>query len=93
MALVTLSDYPKIAFNYKILNLNFEASTIQVKYTPTDTRLTAFEFVLPILPDFDPNAIDSYVERFAPYDKWHGQSQIILHGDTILNLTNTVNPS
>jgi len=79
-----LTNFPQIPFTFEIKALDFDAGSIRIKYLPTDTRLTAVEYMIPILTNFDPANMQAYVSTWAPFDKWFAQSQILAHRDTLM---------
>lgn len=76
--------YPDYDFTFVVEQLLFEQGTMIVKYTPTDTRLTAYSYNIPILPDIDPNNLKEYVKTWAPRDRWFAQETILDSGDALL---------
>lgn len=82
----TIPEFPKFAYTYKIVTINYESAHILVEYTPVDTKYTKLTYNLPILPSFNINDVDGYVEQFAPHDRWYAQDVILQYGDTLLGL-------
>lgn len=70
-------NYPKYEYTFKVTNLYFEAGTIEVEYTPTNTKLTKVSFCLPVPPTFDNNDMASFVELFAPHYRWFAQEKML----------------
>lgn len=87
MALVEIPDvpqFPKYTYTFKVINTLFESAQIEVEYIPEDTRLLKLRYCLPLLPDFDPANLTTYVETWAPYDKWFAQDMILQHGSNLI---------
>lgn len=70
-------NFPKYEYTFKVVNLYFEAGTIEVEYTPVDTKLTKITFNLPVTPTFDKNNMESFVEIFAPHYRWFAQEKML----------------
>lgn len=84
--LTALPEIPKQEYTYKVISVAFESAHMLVEYTPVDSGLTKVTLNLGILPGFDINDVDSYVDLFAPHDRWYAQEIIRQHGDTLLGL-------
>jgi len=81
---IPFTDFPEIPFTFEIKALDFESGTIRVRYLPTDERLTAVEYMVPILTNFDPSDMQTYLKTWAPFNKWYAQNQILAHQTTLL---------
>ena len=87
MAFIDVPIYPKYEYTFKVTQTLFENAQIEVEYIPVDTRLLKLRFCLPITPDFDPANLTTYVETWAPYDKWFAQDIILQHGNNLVGAT------
>lgn len=79
--------YPEYDFTFVVEQLLFEQGAMIVKYIQTDTRLTAYSYNIPILPDIDANNMKEYVKTWAPRDRWFAQETILNSGDALLKAT------
>lgn len=79
--------YPTYDYTFKILNLFFDKASMAVKFIPTNTSLTAFEFALPIRPEMDVNNLKPYLDNFAPNDRWYAQEVILANSNTLMGNT------
>lgn len=75
--------FPEVPFTYEIKGVNFENGTIHVRYLPNNQQYTAVEYLVPILPTFNANDMQTYLKNWAPFDKWFAQ-QTILDNQTVL---------
>ena len=75
--LMNIKNFPKYEYTFKIIKLLYESGTIEVEYTPKDTRLTKIVYALPVKPTFNKDDIGSFVELFAPHDRWFAQEQML----------------
>jgi hypothetical protein len=76
--------YPKYDYTFKVLNLMYERAGMNVRFTPVNTQLTAFELVLPIRPEMDVNNLKPYLDNFAPNNQWYAQEIILAHSTTLM---------
>ena len=79
--------YPTYDYTFQVLNLMFERASMNVRFTPTNTSLTAFDLVLPIRPEMDVNNLKPYLDHFAPKSQWYAQTVILAHNDTLMGNT------
>lgn len=76
--------FPTIEYTYKVEQLLFEQGTMLVKYIPNDITLTSIVYNIPIMPNMDINNLKSYLNTWAPFDKWYAQSVILSQGKALL---------
>jgi hypothetical protein len=73
----------KYEYTYKIQQLFPEQGSMLVEYTPGNTSLMKISYNVPILIDFDINDMATYLEKYAPHDRWYAQ-ELILNSSEIL---------
>jgi hypothetical protein len=81
-------------YQYKIEQLDIAYGNMLVKYIPSDESLTALSFNIPILFEEDglQKELTANIDKFAPQRQWAAQKFFIENGDSLVNLTGTVNP-
>lgn len=85
---LTIDGFPKYPYTYLVVAAHYERGTLEVKYMPNDSRLIFISYVLPIEPDFDPTNLTTYVDRWAPHDKWFAQDMLLKHSADIVGAGN-----
>jgi len=70
-------------YTFKVQTLMPESGSMIVEYTPANTALMKITYNVPILLDFDINDMTTYMDKFAPHDKWYAQ-ELILNQSNIL---------
>jgi hypothetical protein len=70
-------NYPKYEYTFEVTNTFFESGTFEVKYMPKKETLMSVSYTLPILATFNVTDIGSYVDNWAPHDRWFAQEFII----------------
>ena len=78
------TDFKKYAYTFVVTGIQYERATFEVKFVPEDVKLLTITYALPFDADFDVTQLASYVERFAPHDKWFAQEMILTHSQTLL---------
>lgn len=76
--------FPRIDYTFDIKSVSYDRAQIQIVYKPVDTSYSFITYEIPILPNFDLNDLASYVDTWAPFDKWFAQKIILEHGNTII---------
>lgn len=70
-------NFPKYEYTFEVVNTFFESGNFEVKYTPKNPALASISYALPILATFDINQLATYVDTWAPHDKWFAQELIL----------------
>ena len=83
-------QFPKYTYTFTVLSLNFDSSTILVEFTPTDTRFTKITLALPIMANFNLSSLETYVETWAPHQKWFAQEIMLNHGDALIGASSNI---
>lgn len=74
----------KYGYTYKIQQLLPEQGSMLVEYTPTNTSFMKITYNIPILVDFDINDMGTYMEKFAPHDRWYAQDLMLNQSHILL---------
>jgi hypothetical protein len=85
-----LPQYPQYTYNFTVLRFNYESSSIVINYIPTNTELTSISLAIPILANFDPANLETYVDFWAPHQKWFGQQVMLTHGDALIGANSNI---
>jgi hypothetical protein len=78
------TDFKKYLYSFEVISIQYERASFEVKFIPNDPTLMSITYGLPFDADFDITQLASYVERFAPHDKWFAQEMILNHGNALL---------
>ena len=80
------TDFKKYLYSFEVISIQYERASFEVKFIPNDSALMSITYALPFDADFDITQLASYVERFAPHDKWFAQEVILKHGNSLLGV-------
>lgn len=80
------TDFKKYVYSFEVISIQYERASFEVKFIPNDSKLMSITYALPFDADFDITQLTSYVERFAPHDRWFAQEIILNHGNTLLGI-------
>lgn len=83
-------QFPKYQYSFVVQNLNFDSSNIVVEFTPANTELTKITLSLPIMANFDPSTLQTYVDTWAPHPKWFAQEMILKHGNNLVGANSNI---
>lgn len=76
--------FPQFDYTFTIQQLLFDQGTMLIKYLPTNTALSAIVLNVPIWPSMDMNDMKTYLDHFAPNEKWFAQQIILNHSDQLI---------
>lgn len=76
--------FPQFDYTFTIQQLLFDQGTMLIKYLPTNTALSAIVLNVPIWPSMDMNDMKTYLDNFAPNEKWFAQQIILNHSDQLI---------
>ena len=85
---VTVDGFPKYPYTFLVVEAHYERGMLEVKYMPNDSRFIFITYTIPIEPDFDPNNLTTYVDKWAPHDKWFAQDMLLQHSATLVGSGN-----
>lgn len=76
--------FPKFDYTFTIQQLLFDQGTMLIRFLPTNTALSAIVLNVPIWPSMDMNDMKTYLDNFAPNEKWFAQQIILNHSDQLI---------
>lgn len=84
---IEIPTFPKYDYTYTVEQLLFEQGTMVVCYKPVNQTLISITYNVPIWPGLDLTNMKTYLDNWAPNDKWFAQETILNSGNNLLGTT------